>query len=101
MLVVKPVSEVGRLRGSNCNGHGYGELQDEVEGGQDMSNLRAELVGTEGDQEDDADEEGQSSSNNDKCTELIEISVRVVSVSDEDDAWIVIPLEILMTSADD
>lgn len=33
LFVVKSVSEVGGLRGSNSDGHSYGELQNEVEGG--------------------------------------------------------------------
>lgn len=66
-----------------------------------MSNPGAEFVCTEGHQEDDADEEGQSSSNDDKSSQLMVVPVGVIGVSDVDDAWVVIHLEEFMASADD
>lgn len=100
-VVVKHISEVGGLGGSNSDGHSDGKLQYEVEGGQDMSNPWAEFVGTQRHQQDNADEEGQSSSNDHKGSELVVIPVSVVGVSDVDDAWVVIHLEEFMASADD
>lgn len=100
MLVVKPIAEVGCLRGRNGNGHSNGKLQDKVEGGKHMSNLGAELVRTQSHQEDDADEEGKPCCDDDKGSELVVVSVGVVGISDVDDAGVVIHLEEFVAGAD-
>jgi hypothetical protein len=50
VVVVESITQVGSHRGSDGNSHCDGELEDEVEGSEDVSETGRKLVGTEGDQ---------------------------------------------------
>lgn len=69
---------VGGLRGLDGDGDCNGKLEDEVEGGEDVPGAGSKSVGAEGDEQDEADDEGQSCGDDEEGSELTEIPLRVV-----------------------
>jgi hypothetical protein len=74
-LVVEQIAQVGGLGGSDGDADCDGELEDEVEGGEDVPDAGSELVGAEGDQQHDADDEGEPSSDDQERCELVEVAI--------------------------
>jgi hypothetical protein len=66
------------LRCNNGDYNGNSEFEDKIEACKNMSCFWGKFISTDGDEEDEAEDEGQGCSDDDKCCGLVEVTILII-----------------------